>query len=35
MDIHDANSLYCRAEDEFIDLQASFELHIKAMVETL
>lgn len=31
----DVNSLYNRVEDEFIDLQAGFELHTTAMVEAL
>lgn len=35
MDVHGAKSLFCRVEDEFIDLQVGFELHTNAMVEAL
>lgn len=35
IDTHDTNSLFRRLEDEFIDLQAGFELQTKVMVEAL
>lgn len=35
MDVHKANLLFRWAKDEFIDLQAGFELHTIAMVEAL